>query len=432
MKPTMQQIAEVSGVSRGTVDRVLHNRGKVKPEIAVKIIKIAQEMGYNLKHGEISMLPGYQEIEEKRLAEIEEKRLAEIEEKRLTQKAQSRITYESREAGSSAYAAENGEPYQTYGEQQGSGDHQGYDRSDHAMQGPRIIDNSNFYHVGDASGLRLGIITILAFAETMKIIIKGVEDAAAILRSHGAAVFQKQIEGADTDEIIKALDEAEDFGINALAIAPTFEPEVIDRLSRITSKGIPIVTFNGDLPECGRIAYVGMDNEKGARICAGFMGKMLPPGAKVLPLMAHLTHRAHVLRNEVFVSSMKENYPRLQLLPAQTCFNSENFAYEIITRILKEVPDLGGIFVATLGLQGACRALREMGKDQDVKLIGFDLNESNRRDLESGAIDLLLEQDPYIQGFKPPFILYHLVVEGRPAEKELDYTDIKVVIRESL
>ena len=418
MKPTMQQIAEASGVSRGTVDRVLHNRGKVKPEIAVKIIKIAQEMGYNLKHGEISMLPGYQEIEEKRLAEIEEKR--------LTQKAESRIRYESREPGPSAYAAETGEPYQPDGEQQDFG------RSDYAMQGPRIIDNSNFYHIEDASSLRLGVITILTFAETMQIIVKGVEDAAAILRSHGAAVFLKQIEGADTDDIIKALDEAEDFGINALAIAPTFEPEVIDRLSRINSKGIPIVTFNGDLPECGRIAYVGMDNEKGARICAGFMGKMLPPGAKVLPLMAHLTHRAHVLRNEVFVSSMKENYPRLQLLPAQTCFNSENFAYEIITRILKEVPDLGGIFVATLGLQGACRALREMGKDQDVKLIGFDLNESNRRDLESGAIDLLLEQDPYIQGFKPPFILYHLVVEGRPAEKELDYTDIKVVIRESL
>ena len=418
MKPTMQQIAEASGVSRGTVDRVLHNRGKVKPEIAVKIIKIAQEMGYNLKHGEISMLPGYQEIEEKRLAEIEEKR--------LTQKAESRIRYESREPGPSAYAAETGEPYQPDGEQQDFG------RSDYAMQGPRIIDNSNFYHIEDASSLRLGVITILTFAETMQIIVKGVEDAAAILRSHGAAVFLKQIEGADTDDIIKALDEAEDFGINALAIAPTFEPEVIDRLSRINSKGIPIVTFNGDLPECGRIAYVGMDNEKGARICAGFMGKMLSPGAKVLPLMAHLTHRAHVLRNEVFVSSMKENYPRLQLLPAQTCFNSENFAYEIITRILKEVPDLGGIFVATLGLQGACRALREMGKDQDVKLIGFDLNESNRQDLESGAIDLLLEQDPYIQGFKPPFILYHLVVEGRPAEKELDYTDIKVVIRESL
>ncbi|MGX8714361.1 MAG: LacI family DNA-binding transcriptional regulator [Lachnospiraceae bacterium] len=410
MKPTMQQIAEAAGVSRGTVDRVLHNRGKVKPDIAEMIIKIAQEMGYNLKHGEISQLPGYQEIEERRLAE----------------KESSQVVYGDHGYAAPARAAEDPEPYEAAdGLQQARG-------PEYAETRPRIIDHSGLYQAGDASGLRLGIIVTLTFAETMKIVLRGAEDAAAILRSHGAEVFLRKIPGLDTRDIISALDEAEDFGINALAIAPSFEQDVIDRLKQISSRGIPIVTFNGDLPECGRVSYVGMDNDKGSRICAGFMGKMLPPGAKVLPLMAHLTHRAHVLRNEAFISEMRESYPQIQLLPAQTCFSSENFAYEIITRMLKEVPDLGGIFIATLGAQGACRALREMGRDKEIKVIGFDLNESNRHDLESGAIDLLLEQEPYIQGFKPPFILYHLVVEGKPVEKELDYTNINVVIRESL
>ena len=46
MAVTAQQIAELAGVSRGTVDRALHNRGRVNPEVAAKIHKIAAELGY--------------------------------------------------------------------------------------------------------------------------------------------------------------------------------------------------------------------------------------------------------------------------------------------------------------------------------------------------------------------------------------------------
>lgn len=46
MAVTLQQIAEAAGVSRGTVDRALNNRGRIKPEVADNIKKIAQEMGY--------------------------------------------------------------------------------------------------------------------------------------------------------------------------------------------------------------------------------------------------------------------------------------------------------------------------------------------------------------------------------------------------
>lgn len=46
MAVTIQQIAEVANVSRGTVDRALNNRGRINPEVAERICKIAEEMGY--------------------------------------------------------------------------------------------------------------------------------------------------------------------------------------------------------------------------------------------------------------------------------------------------------------------------------------------------------------------------------------------------
>ena len=43
---TMQQIAEACGVSRGTVDRALHNKPGIRPEVAARIQEKAREMGY--------------------------------------------------------------------------------------------------------------------------------------------------------------------------------------------------------------------------------------------------------------------------------------------------------------------------------------------------------------------------------------------------
>ena len=45
-KLRIKDIAQLAGVSVGTVDRVLHNRGEVKEETKVRIHKIVKELGY--------------------------------------------------------------------------------------------------------------------------------------------------------------------------------------------------------------------------------------------------------------------------------------------------------------------------------------------------------------------------------------------------
>lgn len=43
---TLKQLAELAGVSRGTVDRVLHGRGEVDPEKAKRVWELARQVGY--------------------------------------------------------------------------------------------------------------------------------------------------------------------------------------------------------------------------------------------------------------------------------------------------------------------------------------------------------------------------------------------------
>jgi len=45
-KITIKDIARIADVSRGTVDRVINERGSVAPEVRTRILKIAKELGY--------------------------------------------------------------------------------------------------------------------------------------------------------------------------------------------------------------------------------------------------------------------------------------------------------------------------------------------------------------------------------------------------
>ena len=47
MSITITQIAKLAGVSRGTVDRVIHQRGRVAPEVEKRIRDIMDENDYH-------------------------------------------------------------------------------------------------------------------------------------------------------------------------------------------------------------------------------------------------------------------------------------------------------------------------------------------------------------------------------------------------
>lgn len=49
-RPTIQMVADLAGVSRGTVDRVLNNRSYVKEEVRVRVQEAVAELGYLSPH----------------------------------------------------------------------------------------------------------------------------------------------------------------------------------------------------------------------------------------------------------------------------------------------------------------------------------------------------------------------------------------------
>lgn len=340
MAVTIQQIAEAAGVSRGTVDRVLHKRGKVKPDVEENIRKIAQELGYFEKKGHL------------------------------------------------------------------------------------LCRN--------VKECCMGVIITTIETPTMQMVFEGAKAAKEKLCALGATVHIRTLKQLDPNEQIACIEELESLGINALAIAPSSDQNVCAKLIALKEKGIAVVTMNGDLPECQRLCYVGMDNKRGGKIAAGFMNLMLPDGGKVLPITAHLTHYAHKQRYTAFDEEIIQNCPNIQLLPLQSCFNRDDFAYEIVLHAVEEHPDLKGIYVAANGTRGVCDAIEYLGLTGKIRVVAFDLNEENREDLERGRIDVIIEQNPYEQGYKPLVLLYEHVMEQQKITQEFAYTDIGIKIKQML
>ncbi len=341
MAVTSKQIAELAGVSRGTVDRALHNRGRVKPEVAERIRSIAAELGY-----------------------------------------------QPHPAGQAL--ALSGKSY------------------------------------------RFGIYVQSLRTPTMEIVYNGVKKAVEELTPLGVDAQIITNPNFDKKAELDAIDTLLDSGCQALAIIPTTDSEIVERVNQVVADGIPVITFNCDIPDSNRMCYVGMDNDKGGKTAAALMGYMLPNGGKVLPITAHLTNNAHHLRITSFSDVIQTDFPNLELLPLQGCFDSDTFAYEITKYSLQQHPDLQGIYAACHGAHGIVRAVNEAGLTGKVRIISFDLNDYNVADLRRGHTTLILDQHPELQGYRALRILYDYVAKGiAPADRNA-FTDFSIITKYNL
>ena len=157
------------------------------------------------------------------------------------------------------------------------------------------------------------------------------------------------------------------------------------------------------------------------------MHQLLPDGSEVLPLTGHLNNSAHNNRLNGFLDTLRqENLGGLRILPFQPCFDRDDYAYEVTQHALREHPDIAGIYVASNGQEGVCRAVEEEGRKGQIKIIAYDLNEPNMQLLQSDSLSFVLDQEAFEQGYRPPYLLYEYLMHKKQPAHELLYTDIAI------
>lgn len=333
MAVTVQQIADATGVSRGTVDRALNNRGRVDPEVAERIRRTAEEMGYVKK--------------------------------------------------------------------------------------PRKTN-------GKRRSCRIGIVTQLAGASFMREINRGIREAAEELRDRDVEVLVRESFAVDEKEQVDAIDELRREGIDGLAVMPVDAESVREKINELIDDGIPVVTFNSDIVGTRRRCFVGMDNVKSGRTAAGLM-KMLTGGqGKVLVITGYFTNHVNISRLAGFVEEIKASCPGIEIVGVQGSFDDAAEVEKIVTNTMRTIPDLDGILQVSGGQEGIRAAFEALGVEKRPHVIIYDQTPKNEKVLREDVADFLIDQNGYVQGYRPPHILADIIQKNQFPEQEQILTDITI------
>ena len=249
---------------------------------------------------------------------------------------------------------------------------------------------------------------------------------------HGFSVAQQELQDYEleldfhfsnslaADEQLPILQALRVSDYDAIAINAGSEA-LSERVDAIISSGVPVVTFNSDIPKSQRLFYVGEDPYKNGRVAGELMGKMLGGRGMVAIFAGFSLVASHSARAAGFRDYLREHHPNVRILDVLEYHDREDEAYIAMHQIIERHNDIRGVFcVSAVGVIGVGTYLKEHYQPEQVCLIGYDFNDQSAQLLQSHYCSALIYQDPRKQGYQALHLLFnYLCSRSLPAPKEL-------------
>jgi simple sugar transport system substrate-binding protein len=225
---------------------------------------------------------------------------------------------------------------------------------------------------------------------------------------------------SNVSEMVNSINTAVTAGVNGIATS-LIDPTAFNKpVAAALAKKIPVVAYNADEPNSGRLAYIGQDLLVSGQQVGTHIAALVPsgdvaifiatPGAANLQprldgalqtLKAHPSIKTHVVATGAAV-------------PAElTVINSYAVAH----------PTTKGLFAVDAGsTEGVAQTIQKLGlAKKGVKGGGYDLTPITEQLLAAGAIQFTIDQQPYLQGFLPILELYlYNVSQGLSGIADID------------
>lgn len=223
-------------------------------------------------------------------------------------------------------------------------------------------------------------------------------------------------------------------GIDGLALSPNNAEAQKAVLDDATNK-IAVVTFDTDAPDSKRRRFVGIDNYAAGRLCGDELRDTLLDGGSVLISVGSVQMQHGRDRRQGVIDSLLDRpFDRSRAADAVEA-NLKGSKYSIIQTVtdgadpvkatesiaaaLKAHPEIKGIVgLFSYSAPAALDAMKQVGKDGQIKVVGFDESEQTQAAVESGAISASVLQDTYRAGYEAIEVLANEVrgVSRGPAE----------------
>lgn len=186
-------------------------------------------------------------------------------------------------------------------------------------------------------------------------------------------------------------------GVDAIVIAPADSKALVPALRKAKEKGVVIVNIDNKLDaevlaaEEISVPFVGPDNRAGAAKVGEFLVSQLGPGAKVAILEGITTSFNAQQRKLGFEDAMKA--ANVEIVSSQSAKWETSLANTVTASILSEHPEVGAILAANDSMAiGAVAAVKDAGKAETIKVVGFDNISAVQDAIKEGKIVATADQ----------------------------------------
>lgn len=224
--------------------------------------------------------------------------------------------------------------------------------------------------------------------------------ADAVERRAGPALADRmhietqRIRALDADALAQSLDLLDARHCDCAIVVASQDASVQAAVDNASRRGIVVMTLVSDLPGSLRRQFIGIDNEAAGRTAASLMGRFLPQGGKVAVIAGSLHLRDHSDRLAGFRTGLAAEFPTVELIGPIEGHDERSETQSIVADLLATHPDLAGLYNLGAGNTGLVAALEASSRSGTIRVIAHELTEPSRRGLRSGAIDIVLDQNP--------------------------------------
>ncbi|MEE4188094.1 MAG: substrate-binding domain-containing protein [Roseobacter sp.] len=186
-------------------------------------------------------------------------------------------------------------------------------------------------------------------------------------------------------------------GVDGIIVVAIDVNGIMPAVEQAVAAGIPVVAVDAVLPEGPHSAQVGVNNASaGADMGAFFLdylGNEMADGAKI-GVVGALNSSIQNIRQAGFVDKISgaTGVTEAGVVDGQ---NVQDIALTAAENLMTANPDLNAIYATgEPALVGAVAAVESQGKQDSVKVFGWDLTEQAINGIDQGYVAAVIQQDP--------------------------------------
>lgn len=182
---------------------------------------------------------------------------------------------------------------------------------------------------------------------------------------------------------------------SAILIAPTDVAAMQAPLAAAANAGIKIVLVDTTLDDPSiAVSAISSDNKGGGAEAFKAIADLNPNGGKILVISTDPGISTADARVAGFEEAAEAN-KAFDYLGVQYSHNDPAEAARLVSVALSKDPDIVGIFAAnTFAAEGTATGVRQAGKQDQVKIVGFDAGPAQVKQLREGTVQALIAQQP--------------------------------------